>query len=151
LFLTDKELVSLKTFNTTIGLFGKFYEKATAAGVVEQTKAIRNAPWFWGIYTSDQAGSLLSQKDEGTYLIRVSVTRGPQFALSFSKGKGKAVQHYLINKVGSDFVCGDYKSNKLPELVDELVEVFGLILPCVPETTASEMYSCGPSKENHTG
>jgi len=146
IFLADaKELVSLKSFNSTIGLFGPFYEKSQAGTIVQAAKAIKDAAWFRSIFTSDQASSLLSQHDQGTYIVRVSVTRGPQFALSFSKGKGKPVQHYLINKEGPYFVCGDYKEETLPALIDELVEVFGLILPA-PKEAQEDIYKMGPSR-----
>jgi len=145
MFLTDSHgHIVLKNFNTTIGLFGKFYEKAVAASIIEAGNAIHNAPWFWGIFTSEQAASVLLKHEQGSYLIRVSVTRGPQFALSFSAGKGK-VQHYLINKMVTEFVCGDYKAGTLPDLVLELVEVFGLTNPA-PRDEGGNLYCDGPSR-----
>jgi len=154
-FLVDptqtKEVVSLKTFSTTIALWGPFYDKAKAPAIVEQIKTIKNQAWFWGIFTSDQAASLLAQKDEGTYLIRVSVTG--QFALSFSKGKGKGVQHYRITKEEEEgellYACGDYKEDSLVALVDELTEVFGLIVPASKgEGNTANIYQVGPGKDS---
>lgn len=148
-FLTEsKEVVSLKNFSTAINLWGPFYEKAKASLIVEEVKNTKNQAWFWGVFTSDQAASLLAQKDEGTYLIRVSVTG--QFALSFSKGKGKGVQHYRINKEEEDganyFVCGDYKQLTIGLLVDELIEVFGLMMPASKNDQADNCYQAGPAK-----
>jgi len=112
---------------------------------VEAGSAIYNAPWFYGIFTSEQAAGILLRQEQGTYLIRVSVTRGPQFALSFSAGKGKPAQHYLINKTGSVFLCGDYRAETLPALVLELVEVFGLTNPAAKDE-GGPSYNDGPSR-----
>eukprot|EP01126_Amoeba_proteus_P053096 TRINITY_DN6457_c0_g1_i3.p1 TRINITY_DN6457_c0_g1~~TRINITY_DN6457_c0_g1_i3.p1 ORF type:complete len:308 (-),score=64.17 TRINITY_DN6457_c0_g1_i3:52-975(-) len=152
-FLIDPvnpDVASRKAFHQTIQLFGPIYLPQVAGIIAPKMVEVKESEWFWGNISSSESQKLLMVAEEGTFLVRISTTHPDYpFALSFSNGFQAPPSHHRIGKHllknGSySYFCSRYEHESLVQLVDHLIEEFGLVVPLTKTKTSTTTYNDDP-------
>mmetsp|Transcript_29724 Transcript_29724/g.72336 ORF Transcript_29724/g.72336 Transcript_29724/m.72336 type:complete len:353 (+) Transcript_29724:2-1060(+) len=142
--VSQDKLVTMRRFNDAITWFGPFYSPTEGGAILDWMKLLASKPWFHGDVSREVAERRLLHREEGTFLVRLSVNKPDHpFTVSVLRptpsGVGNAPQHKRIKHV--------YGSNEWYAPVGGRTQCFASLLDMVADEECALRHPC-PKEES---
>eukprot|EP01105_Mastigella_eilhardi_P006326 TRINITY_DN1793_c0_g1_i1.p1 TRINITY_DN1793_c0_g1~~TRINITY_DN1793_c0_g1_i1.p1 ORF type:complete len:551 (-),score=148.98 TRINITY_DN1793_c0_g1_i1:177-1799(-) len=129
--------------------FGDFFVPSVGKKLVNEMITLQHQPWFMQDLPKETADWWLSNRDDGTFLIRLSVSTPSTFPVTISKRRGNQNVHRRVQRltldpdaqerysVETNHEAAVIRSHSVPELVQRLLDIHSVKAACPRECYGS--------------